>query len=255
MRPTLQLLSGRLVGFVVAFAIPMVLVRVLDTQEIGTYRLLFLIYGTLLSLAQLGMAESLYYFVPQRPAESGRCVGNAVATLAVVGVALGLAVAVAAPALGARFNNPQLAELLPMLGIVLGLMLTATVFEIAMVCRQQYRRAAVTYGASDLLRALLLTLPALVTGRLDALVMGAVVFALVRVVVAAVYLRREFGSSGAASWPTRCRSPRPWPSSSRRSTFTSMPSRSGSTRRRSPSTRSAACRFRWWICWPTHRQT
>ena len=33
--------------------------------EFGTYKQLFLIYATLFGVAQLGMAESLYYFIPR----------------------------------------------------------------------------------------------------------------------------------------------------------------------------------------------
>ena len=67
---------------------PLVLVRLFDQAAFGTYKQLFLIYGTLFGVAQLGVAESLYYFVPRQPADAGRYALNAVVTLAVVGVAL-----------------------------------------------------------------------------------------------------------------------------------------------------------------------
>ena len=68
-RATRVLAAGRVPGLVVAFAIPLVLARVFDQTEFGTYKQLFLIYATLFGLAQLGMAESLYYFVPLCPAQ------------------------------------------------------------------------------------------------------------------------------------------------------------------------------------------
>ena len=49
----------------------MLLVRTFNQAEFGTYKQLFLIYGTLYGLAQFGMAESLYYFVPRKPQEAG----------------------------------------------------------------------------------------------------------------------------------------------------------------------------------------
>ena len=78
---------GRAPGVVVAFAIPLVLARMFDQAEFGTYKQLFLIYATLFGLAQLGMAESLYYFVPREPAKAGRHVANAIVALAAIGLA------------------------------------------------------------------------------------------------------------------------------------------------------------------------
>src|SRR5258708_29576066 len=84
--PALRLVAGRAVGFFASFAIPVVLARVFDKSAFGTYKQLFLIYATLYGLAQLGMAESLYYFVPRQPREAGRRACNAIVTLALVGI-------------------------------------------------------------------------------------------------------------------------------------------------------------------------
>ncbi len=86
-RATRVLAAGRVPGLVVAFAIPLVLARVFDQTEFGTYKQLFLIYATLFGLAQLGMAESLYYFVPLSPAQAGRHVANALVSLVTIGLA------------------------------------------------------------------------------------------------------------------------------------------------------------------------
>jgi O-antigen/teichoic acid export membrane protein len=193
MRPTLVLMSGRAAGFVATFAIPLALARLLDPSEFGTYRFLFLMYGTLLGFAQFGMAESLYYFLPRRPEAAGRWVGNAVATLAVLGALVGTTVAILAPQIATFFSNPLLAEHLPKLGIFLGLILASTTLEIVMVCRRRYQQAATTYGISDMARALMLVVPALMARTLEALLAGAIAFAAVRCLLAIWYLARTFG--------------------------------------------------------------
>ena len=71
-KPALLLVAGRTVGFIAAFAIPVVLARTFDRSAFGTYKQLFLIYATLYGVAQLGAAESLYYFVPRQRTEAGR---------------------------------------------------------------------------------------------------------------------------------------------------------------------------------------
>src|SRR5262245_24392393 len=104
-RPALLLVSGRSIGFVASFAIPVVLARTFDQAVFGTYKQLFLVYATFYGLAQLGAAESLYYFVPRRPSEAGRRVCNAVVTLALMGiVSFGVLYAVRGP-IAARFDN------------------------------------------------------------------------------------------------------------------------------------------------------
>jgi O-antigen/teichoic acid export membrane protein len=188
-------MSGRGLAFVVTFAIPAVLARTLNPTEFGTYRLLFLIYGTLFNLAQMGMAESLYYFLPQRPERAGRWVGNAVATLVVLGAAMAVVTAAAAPTAAHWFRNPLLAEHLPKIGLFLGLMLASTSLEIVMVCRRKYRQAATTYGLSDVARAASLTIPAILAHSVDALLTGIVLFAVIRCLLAIVYLRMTFGNT------------------------------------------------------------
>src|SRR5215472_7130991 len=81
--PALLLVVGRTVGFAVSFAIPIVLARLFDRAEFGTYKQLFLIYATFYGLAQVGIAESLYFFIPRRPEAAGSGVVNALVTLAV----------------------------------------------------------------------------------------------------------------------------------------------------------------------------
>ena len=84
LKPTLLLMCGRSAAFAVTFLIPVVLVRTFDQAAFGTYKQLFLIYGTLFSIAQFGMAESLYYFLPNNPKAAGRFGANSTVILALL---------------------------------------------------------------------------------------------------------------------------------------------------------------------------
>ena len=191
--PTLVIVAGRAVGFVAVFAIPMVLARIFSTAEFGTYKQLFLLFSTLFGIAQLGMAESLYYFLPARPRDAGPHVANAIATLSLAGAGcVALLWALRGPISG-WFGNPQLSEDLVLLGLLLATMLIATMFEIVMISRHQHVKAAVTYAVSDLLRTLLFIVPAIGFRSLRGVLVGAVIFGFVRLAVMLVYLRREFG--------------------------------------------------------------
>jgi len=197
-KPAFMLMSGRALGFVAAFAIPVVLVRVFAQAEFGTYKQLFLIYTTLYGIAQLGMAESLYYFLPSAPAQRGSYVLNSLVVLALAGLICLAALSVNAAALGQWFNNPELGRYVPLIGVYLLLMLVTAVFEIVMITRKHHRFAFGAYALSDLIRAGLYVVPALLLHSMFAVLLGAIAFALARLLITSLYLRGEF--SGAIAF-------------------------------------------------------
>ncbi len=190
-KPAFMLMSGRALGFIAAFAIPVVLVRIFDQTEFGTYKQLFLIYTTLYGIAQLGMAESLYYFLPTAPEDRGSYLVNSVVALGATGLLCFAVLTVKADAIAGWFHNPALAAYLPQVGIFLTLMLMAAVFEIVMITRKHHLFAFGAYAVSDLVRASLFVLPALLFHSLAALFAGAVLFAALRLTTAAFYIRRQ----------------------------------------------------------------
>src|SRR5262245_59171593 len=189
----LLLVAGRTAGFVAAFAIPVVLARTFDQAAFGTYKQLFLIYATCFGLAQIGAAESLYYFVPRDAEHAGRRVGNALVTLGFAGAACFAALFFTRFAIAGSFSNPALFRSLPLLALFLAFMLVGAAFEIVMVSRNEHRAGASVYALSDVVRTTLLLAPAVIVGTLHSVLAGAVVFAALRVAAMLVYLWREFG--------------------------------------------------------------
>jgi O-antigen/teichoic acid export membrane protein len=191
--PAFLLVVGRTAGLVATFAIGPLLARLLPLEEIGTYRTFFLLYATFFGLAQLGMAESLYYFVPRQPQHAGRYGANAALTLTLSGLAcLGL-LWFTRTRLADHFSNPDLPNYLILLGLFLTLMLVTTVFEILMISRKRHVNAALTYALSDVTRTAFFILPALLFVNLYAVFVGAVAFAAARLVVMLIVMRREIG--------------------------------------------------------------
>jgi O-antigen/teichoic acid export membrane protein len=191
--PAAVLVAGRTVGFVAVFAIPIVLARLFNPAEFGTYKQLFLLFATLYGVAQFGVAESLYYFIPRQKSEAGRHVCNALVTLALAGLACLALLYAMRRQIAAWLTNSQLADQLGLLGILLALTLISAVFEIVMISRGQHGKAAVTYASSDLARALLFIVPALGFGGVRGVLIGAVAFGALRVAAMLAYLWHEFG--------------------------------------------------------------
>jgi O-antigen/teichoic acid export membrane protein len=191
--PATLLVGGRAIGLAASFAIGIVLARVFDPADFGTYKQFFLVFATLYGIAQLGMAESLYYFVPRNAGATGRYVCNAMVTLALGGLAC-LALLYTGRAVVARWlSNTPLAEYIPWLGVLLTLTLVTTVFEIVMISRKRHMRAAITYAVSDICRTLMFVLPAVMIGSLRAVFIGATAFVAVRCAVMLAAFWREFG--------------------------------------------------------------
>jgi O-antigen/teichoic acid export membrane protein len=191
--PAFLLVAGRTVGLIATFAIALIFARIFSLEEMGTYKAFFLVYMTMYGLAQLGMAESLYYFVPRAAGNIGRYVCNAALTLLVAGLAcLALLWGFRAP-IAEYASNPALADITLLLGLFLTLTLVGTVLEITMISRKQHMSAAITYALSDFGRTALFIIPALLFVSIRAVFIGAVIFAAVRLAMMLVVVWRQYG--------------------------------------------------------------
>jgi len=193
LRPVAWLMVGRALGQAVAFVIPVVLVRTFDPALFGSYKRLFLLYGTLYGIAQLGLAESLYFFVPRDPVNAGKLAANAMLGLAAAGLVCIALLTGARTAVATGLGDAGLASLVPWVGLFLAPMLVSSVLEIAMVSRKSHAQAALAYMGSDLLRAGFLVLPALLFFSLRALLAGAIAFALARLAATLWWLGKQLG--------------------------------------------------------------
>jgi O-antigen/teichoic acid export membrane protein len=191
-RPALLLMAGRTVASVFTFMIPVILTRYLDPVLFGAYKQIFLLYGTLYAIGQLGMSESLYYFIPHHPDRGGSLAVNSSLVLSLCGAACVLVLTAGRRPLAALVGNVEVAPYLPLLGVFLALMLVTTVLEIAMVSRRRYTLASATYVTSDVLRTLCLCGPVLLGGGVRELLLGGVAAGVLRLVALAAYLRHDF---------------------------------------------------------------
>jgi O-antigen/teichoic acid export membrane protein len=191
--PAFLLVTGRTVGLIATFAIGPLFARLFTVEEMGTYKTFFLLYPTLYGLAQLGMAESLYYFVPRAAGHVGRYVCNAALSLLAAGLASLALLWGFQERIAAFFSNPAVIDIVVPLGLFLTLMLVGTVLEITMISRKQHMSAAVTYALSDIGRTALFVAPALLFGSLKAVFTGAVVFAGARLATMLVVVWRQYG--------------------------------------------------------------
>jgi O-antigen/teichoic acid export membrane protein len=193
-KPALLIIAGRIAGFAAAFITPLILVRIFDLAAFGTYKQWFLLYITLLTITQLGMSESLLYFLPKADGDAGRYAMNSMLFLAGAGAAAAAVLVMNGGAIARWMNNPALEPLIPLLALYLLLMQSSIGLETVMTARSAYRAAALAYAVSDVTRAVFLVVPVLIVPSLRSLLQGAVAFAVIRLLFTAHYFWRSFGA-------------------------------------------------------------
>jgi O-antigen/teichoic acid export membrane protein len=193
-RPALLLMTGRMIGYAVCFLIPLVLVRFLDQEVFGTYKQLFLIYGSLYIIAQLGISESLYYFLPEGNKRSGSYVCNALIMLVLFGSAPLIALWVFGDSIASAMNNDLLSGKLPWIGLFTWLMLISSVLEITLTATKRHAIASSSYAIFDTARAFACIIPVVLFKDLDWLLVMIVVVGFVRFFITIAYLRSHFKS-------------------------------------------------------------
>lgn len=192
-KPALLLMAGRIVGFATTFFIPIVLVRVFDQTEFGTYKQIFLVYATVFGIAQIGMAESLYYFLPLEPAKAARYAANSLVVLIGAGLLWMTVLVWKSSTIADLVGNPALAHYMLYLGGYLFLTLASVILEIIMTARKRFFKTALAYAAFEVLRGAAFIIPALVFRSLEWLMIGGIVFAALRLFATVIYIFREFG--------------------------------------------------------------
>jgi O-antigen/teichoic acid export membrane protein len=176
------LIAARLASAAVTLFIPLVLARMMPQAEYGTYKLLFLVSLTAAAVLPLGVAQSLYFFVP-RAREPRVYFGQTLAFMLGVGAVGGLTLFLAAPLLARALSTPGLLEHRVELALFTAMAVAAAPLETSVTSQGKTRLAAIFYLASDALRAAALVVPALAGAGLHGMMRAMVAWASLRLAV------------------------------------------------------------------------
>ncbi|HBG05042.1 MAG: hypothetical protein A2075_16635 [Geobacteraceae bacterium GWC2_58_44] len=110
---TILLGFGEVLTGIVGILSAAILSRLLPISEYGSYRQVFIIYGTIGPLLCLGLPQALYYFLPRNREQSRSILSSNLAALILLGGLFTLFLWAGGSTLVAKsFNNPQLGSLL-----------------------------------------------------------------------------------------------------------------------------------------------
>jgi O-antigen/teichoic acid export membrane protein len=178
----------------IQLALPVVLVRCLDTASFGEYRMLWLAIGTLMTFATLNMCGSLYYFVPRcEPARKRLYVHQTMLYLIVSGVACALLVGPWNDFLPPARALAQYGWVVP--AFVALWVLAFLLHHLPSVDESTPWQVYSMLGVS-VLRVLLVTAGAWLTGDLEVILWLLLAVVLVKVAVLVFYVWRRHGLGG-----------------------------------------------------------
>jgi len=186
---SILLTSARAAGFVVTFFIPVILVRVFDQGQFGTYKQLFLVAGSAVPLLNLGMYASLFYFIPRDEGEGHRYLVQALALLGVTGALAGLGLLAGGDAISRVLNLPSLREFLPLVALYIVIATPADMVVAVPTVDRRPALAAYTMAASDVLRAVAIVGAAVITNSVRGVLWAAISVSCLRGLWLLLYVR------------------------------------------------------------------
>lgn len=194
-RRALSLGTVNAIGYGVQFLLPVVLARFLSTESFGEYRLIWLVVMTAMSFVPMEMPGVLYYFLPRADAAERRLyVRQTWLYLAVAGAVAALAVSPLDPWLpdSIRALGPK-AALLP--ALVFCYAATLLLDTLPTIEERLGWQAAVTLSLS-VLRALVLSAAAWLSGDLSVMLWLLLAVLLVKGGLLGTYVARHHGLAG-----------------------------------------------------------
>src|SRR5512138_2493497 len=143
------LMLGRGGATVLGFALPLILTRLLPQADFGTYKQVWLIVSTAYFMLQLGLSQSLYYFVPRQDGRKLQWLTQSSITLVALGGVCGFALYSARFPIARQFGNPELAGYGLPIALIALFMIAAAPLEIALTAEGRVKAAAWVIFLSD----------------------------------------------------------------------------------------------------------
>ncbi|HEX2489824.1 MAG TPA: lipopolysaccharide biosynthesis protein, partial [Blastocatellia bacterium] len=188
------LTGANLLAFALSFLTPLVIVRVFDRVEFGTYKQLFQILTTFMTALYLQVPMSAYYFMPREPNKRRQVAMNIILFYLVVGLLTALVFAAYPTWITYIFHNPALDQHIPLLGVALTLWLIAANVEILPLALGDVRTASRFIVLAQISKSLIMISAALMFGSLRAVLWGSIIQGAIQCAFMLGYIHFRIGS-------------------------------------------------------------
>src|SRR6266581_5369769 len=194
-RRALSLGAANAFDYALQFLVPVVLVRSLDTAAFGQYRLLGLAVGTVMAVVTMAVPGSLYYFLPRSEGATKRLyINQALVFLAAAGLIAAWAVSSWNPWLPEKMRGLAQHEAIVPLFVLLWVV--ASLLDLLPTTEERVMwQAKATVGLAAL-RAVALSLAAIVTRELGPVLLVLLGFVAIKVALLLGYVAVHHGLRG-----------------------------------------------------------
>jgi len=146
------LMLGRGGATVLGFALPLILTRLLPQADFGTYKQVWLVVTTACFMLQLGISQSLYYFVPRRDGRKLAWLTQSSVSLVMLGAVCAAGLYAARFLVAKQFGNPELAGYGVSMALIALFTIAAAPLEITLTAEGRVKTAAWVIFLSDAVR-------------------------------------------------------------------------------------------------------
>jgi O-antigen/teichoic acid export membrane protein len=194
-RRAMSLGVANAIDYAIQFLLPVVLVRYLEPEAFGKYRLLWLAAGTVMAVVTQAMAGSLYYFLPRSGEELKRLYINQVLLyLSAAGLIGALAVSPWNPWLPASVR--ELAPNQALLPAFVMFWVAASLLDLIGGAEERVAWQTRTIIGLSALRAIALSTAAMLTRQLEPVLLALLGFAIFKFALLLTYVGRHHGLRG-----------------------------------------------------------
>lgn len=186
------ILMAKTLGFVFSFALPLLVVRLLDPRAFGVYKQSFLIVTTAQSILPLGFAMSAFYFLPRMPDAKARVVRNTIYFHGGVGL-FAFALLSLFPGIGVWLvGTPEIAAYSPIIGAVTALWIASNFLETVATADGDVRYSTMFIAGAQFFKSAFMVAAALIWKTPEALLYAAMAQGALQFAVLGWYAQRRF---------------------------------------------------------------
>ena len=153
------LMLGRGGATLLGFALPLILTRLLPPAQFGTYKQIWLVATTVAAMLQLGMGQTLYYFLPRKDGHARVWLTQSSISLFVLGAVCAVVLYSARFLIANQFGNPDLVTYALPMSLMALLMMAASPLEVQLIAEGRVRVAAWVIFLSDVFRVVASVVP------------------------------------------------------------------------------------------------
>lgn len=172
--------------------LPIILVRIFDRSQIGTYRQIFLVVGTAVNVLPLGFTISAFYYLPRERERRGLIVMNIVMFLAGVGLLAGGIVACFPAVLAHIVGSNALTPYGRYIGAIIFLWLFSGMLESIATANEDVKSSTVFIIFAQLSKTVLILTSTLIFRTIQSLLWAAILQGIVETLILLWYLRKSF---------------------------------------------------------------